>query len=136
MPDKIYNTAVSLLGQQLTLDPSVPFEVRCAEAVSTVLTKCGIQGIPQRGFASTDDLAAWLKTNRQFTQTVNAEYGGIVISPTQGTNIGHTGIILKKGVASNDSSTGKFMENYSIDGWTHSFTAIKGLQTLYFCACA
>lgn len=134
MPEKIYNTAVANLGQHLTLDPSVAFEVGCAEAVSKVLQLAGVQGIPQRGYAGTDDLFQWLKVNKNFVQTAQPQWGGIVVSPTIGSNHGHCGIILKRGIASNDSSNGKFNENYSVDSWVNVFEN-KGLATYYFCYC-
>lgn len=131
-PADLYDTAVKYLGQHITLDPNVDPEVGCAEAVSFILKQAGVLGIPQRGFAGTDDLCEWLKVNKNFTQTTAPQWNGIIVSPTQGTNVGHTGIILKQGIASNDSSTGKFNENYSYANWVHSFQTIKGLQVLYF----
>ncbi len=134
--DDIYNAAKAGLGTHLTLDPTVPNEVGCAEAVSTILAKAGIQGIPQRGFAGTYDLWQWLKTNRQFTQTVNPEVGGVIISPT-GTSTkgpeqhGHVGIILQHGIGSNDSTTGLFKENYTYAGWLSSFQN-RGFPVYHF----
>lgn len=137
MRDKIYNAAVANFGKHLTLDPSVPFDVGCAEAVSTVLQQADIVSIPQRGFAGTWDLWQWLKYNKQFVQTTGPEYGGVVMSPTgtstQGGDVhGHVGIILKKGIASNDSSNGMFNENYSFDAWVHSFHDVKGFPVYYY----
>lgn len=134
MQDAIYNATANCLGQHLTLDPSVPFEVGCAESVSFLLSKAGIKGIPQRGFAGTWDLYQWLKTNKQFIESVYPEYGSVVISPTDPTNPtnhGHTGIILKHGIGSNDSTNGLFAENYTVDSWNHSFT-LRGFSVHYF----
>lgn len=131
-PADIYDTAVKYLGQHITLDPSVPEDLGCAEAVSFILKQAGVTGVPQRGFAGTDDLCEWLKVNKNFKQTSAPQWNGIIVSPTQGANVGHCGAILKQGIASNDSSTGKFNENYSYANWVHSFQTIKGLQVLYF----
>lgn len=134
MQDAIYNAAKASLGKHLTLDPSVPFDVGCAEAVSTVLLSAGVNGIPQRGFAGTWDLFQWLSTNKQFIQSVGPEYGGVIISPTDPKapqNHGHTGIILQHGIGSNSSATGLFNENYTYAGWVTSFQA-RGLPTYYF----
>lgn len=138
MQDNIYNTAAACLGQHLTLDPSVPFEVGCAEAVSTILAKAGVQGIPQRGFAGTWDLYQWLRTNRQFVEVVAPTYGSIVVSPTDPDNPtkhGHTGIVLKHGIGSNDSSNGLFAENYTTDSWNTYFGKVHGFPVHYFCPC-
>lgn len=132
----IYNVAKAGLGTHLTLDPTVDPELGCAEAVSTILAKAGVQGIPQRGFAGTHDLWQWLKTNRQFTETVNPEVGGVTISPT-GTSVqgadqhGHCGIVMQQGICSNNSSTGMWHENYTYDSWVESFGQ-RGFPTYYF----
>ena len=130
--EDIYEKAVANLGNHLTLNPAVPAERGCAEAVSDLLKMAGVQGIPAKGYASTIDLCNWLSTNPIFQETHAPTFGGVVISPTNGNTIGHTGIILKHGIASNDSSTGRFQENYSLQGWYHTFTEIKGLPTRYF----
>lgn len=133
---EIYDVAKASLGQHITLDNTVDPEVGCAESVSYVLKKAGVAGIPQRGFAGTYDLWQWLKTNRQFTETVNPEVGGIVISPT-GTSVqgasqhGHVGIILIHGIGSNDSNTGQFNENYTYQSWVDSFGK-RGFPVYYF----
>lgn len=132
----IYNVAKAGLGTHLTLDPTVDPELGCAESVSSVLAKAGVQGIPQRGFAGTYDLWQWLKTNRQFTETVDPEVGGITISPT-GTSVqgaeqhGHVGITLIHGIGSNDSSTGLFQENYTYESWVESFGQ-RGFPVYYY----
>ena len=130
-PPATYSIAKACLGQHLTLDPTVPNEVGCAEAVSYILQKAGITGIPQRGFDGTPDLYAWLSTNSQFKVVTTPQAGDVVISPTIGANHGHTGICLIHGIGSNDSSNGRFAENYSYDTWVTSFRN-RGLSTYYF----
>ena len=135
LAQSIYDVTKASLGQHLTLDPSVPMDVGCAESVSFVLSKAGVKGIPQRGFAGTIDLDQWLSTNKQFVQTYAPTAGCIVISPTVGAQHGHVGICGIHGICSNDSSNGIFSENYSYDSWVHYFRDVKGLTVKYY-ACA
>lgn len=125
MNNKILALIKSSLGQHLTLDPTVPEDVGCAEAVSKILQEAGVQGIPQKGFAGTNDLWQWLKTNRQFVEATQPYPGSIIISPTgtsvKGTPHGHVGIIGLYGVCSNDSGTGLWKENYTVDSWESYF---------------
>lgn len=136
MQDKLYTTAKGLLGSHLTLDPSVPNEVNCAETVSAILKQTGIP-VPLKGFAGTTALYAWLLTNPDFESSHEPEAGMVVISPTGYSSNkdfphGHTGIVLQHGIASNDSTNGRFNENYSQAAWVHHFTEVAGYPTYYF----
>lgn len=135
MSTEIYNTAKLALGEHLTLNATVPPDVGCAEAVSFILAYTKIAGLPIKGFEGTADLWEWLKTAA--TAVEIPEAGDIVISPT-GTSTepilnphGHCGIVLHHGIGSNDSNTGLFMENYTVQDWEKIFTS-KGYPTYYY----
>ncbi len=130
MPNSIYNQAKASLGKHLTLDPSVPDELGCAEAVSTILTRAGVTDLPLKGFPGTQGLDAWL--SKHFTQVDTPTPGAIVMSSTVGANHGHCGVVGYHGIMSNDSSNGLWAENYTLDSWSHSFKTIKGLEVKYY----
>lgn len=145
MAQKIYGVAKAAVinGEHLTLNNNVPAEVGCAEAVSTVLLKSGITGVPVTGFAGTAVLYNWLRTNPQFTQITTPEPGCVLISPTgqgNGKIPGHTGIVGSFGVAyasdwgvcSNDSNSGLFLELWSIQKWITYYAQYGGLPMYYF----
>lgn len=131
---KVYTVAKNCLHTHVTLDPTVPADVGCAEAVSYVLKNAGAIGFPVTGFASTSLLYAWLRNNAQ--RVMIPQPGDVVISPsgtsTKGTLHGHTGIVAKFGILSNDSDTGLFMEKYTQSSWQMFFGVKLGFPVLYF----
>lgn len=145
MAQKIYGVAKTAVinSEHLTLNNNVPPEVGCAEAVSTVLLKAGIKGVPVTGFAGTAVLYNWLRTNPQFVQITNPEAGAIIVSPTGAGNgkiPGHTGIVGAFGVSyasdwgicSNDSNSGLFLELWNIQKWIQYYAQYGGLPMYYF----
>lgn len=130
----IYTAAKSCLDKSITLDATVPSDLGCAEAVSYVLQKAGIQGIPPIGYAGTSDLYTWLQ--QHFTAVTDPLPGDVVISPTGtssiGTPHGHTGIVALYGILSNDSDTGLFMEKYTLASWQQYFGVALGFPVYYF----
>jgi hypothetical protein len=136
MNNKIYTAAKLALNTHVTLDPSVPPDVGCAEAVSYILKNSGVI-LPPRGMASTSQFMIWLKKNGKLVTTPEA--GNIVISPTgtstKGVLHGHMGIVLKYGIASNDSNTGLFRENYTVKSWQRLFHTHLGFPVYFFDLC-
>lgn len=135
LADKLFEAAVNALGSHLTLDPSVPEELGCAEAVSALLMQIGISDLPEHGIAGTAELYLYLKDSPNFEFVDSAQYGAIILSPTgSGSHKiphGHVGVILKKGIASNNSTTGLWGENFSITGWLSHYAQVGGLKTYY-----
>lgn len=137
--ERIYETAKAALNTQLTLDPSIPAELGCAEAVSTILKRCEYD-IPANGIPGTATLYAWLKNNPLFRELVDYQEapkpGTIIISPAGTSSVGfphgHVGIVARFGVLANDSNTGLFRENYTLQTWQQFFGGIRKLQTFYF----
>jgi hypothetical protein len=122
----IYEAAKSCLGTHLTLDPSMPSEVGCAEAVSALLRKARIS-VPAGGIAGTASLYAWLPKNG-FTRASKPDPGDVIISPTDlgnGAVRGRTDIVGKSGILANDSQTGLFLELWSLDTW-REWCGVKG----------
>ncbi len=143
MPNLIYASAKDSLGKRMTLNDTVPPEVGCAEAVSTVLQRAGVAGIPATGIASTLNLYTWLKNNTKFEEIDKPEPGAVVISPTgtgNGKVRGHTGIVGAfsamysgdYGICSNDSNTGLFLELWSVSKWQTYYESYGGLPMYYF----
>lgn len=140
---KIYNEAKACLGEHITLNSLVSSEVGCAEAVSYVLLKAGINAIPQSGIAGTAQLYTWLSTNPHFLRIEAPEQGAIIVSPTgfgNGTVEGHTGIIgafgvqypNEYGILSNNSSNGLFQEVWNLLTWYENYGQKGGLPVAMF----
>ena len=132
----LYQEAVSNLGKHLTLNPSVNPEVGCAEAVSFILLNAGYS-IPANGIPTVWGLIDWMLANG-FTETKSPVPGCVITAcraDRHPTEYAHIGIVLKHGIASNDSRLqylGKFLENYSsISNWELSFEQ-HGSETRFF----
>jgi hypothetical protein len=134
--EKIYNEAKLSLGEHLTLNPNVPADVGCAEAVSFVLKNAGITGIPAQGYAGTADLYQWLLANPQFKLIEQPEQGAIIVSATgfgNGTVEGHCGVLgafgaqypNEFGILSNNSDNGLFQEKWNLLTWWENY-GLKG----------
>lgn len=147
--DAIYEVAKSCLNKQITLDPNIPHELGCAEAVSYVLKKAGydvpgsiLTDLPDKGIPGTGTMYEWLKRNPLFKEIflegcgATPPVGSIIISPaghsTKGYPHGHVGIVAKWGILSNDSNTGLFLEFYDLESWHKFFGVVRGLPTYFF----
>ena len=119
--ERLVNLAVSRLGLDFTDDKVLDDEVSCAFAVTTLLNE--IDGrIPI--IHGTYQLLNYLETSTLFQRVYEPQGGDIVVSAT-GTSKnntlvprGHTGIYQNTTqILSNDSMTGKFIQNYTRDSW-------------------
>lgn len=140
---KVYNVAKASLGKHISLNDAVPHDVGCAEAISYVLQKAGIQDIPSAGIAGTATLYQFLSTNKQFLRLSSPEKGAIIISPTGSGNglvEGHTGILGgwslmywgDYGICSNNSDSGLFLELWSLRRWKQNYGIYGNLPVAYF----
>lgn len=138
----LYTKAVLCLDTHITLDPTVPADVGCAEAVSYVMDLAGINDGP-KGIAGTAALDAWLASSKLFTKVLAPQVGAIVVAPTgegNGTVEGHTGIVAKYnlqypndwGILSNNSNNGKFMEQWSLSRFMAYYHVQGGLPVNYY----
>jgi hypothetical protein len=96
----IYSNLLHYLEEHCTLDNSVPAEVGCAEAVSFILQKSGVAGLPLTGIAGTATLYEWLSNNPAFKRIYAPEPGAIIISPSEYGSArirGYTGSVGKFG---------------------------------------
>jgi hypothetical protein len=63
--------------------------------------------------------------------------GGLVIAPTQGSNIGHVGFVGAAStgggrlIYSNSSARTRFEQNFTIDSWIDRYKRRKGLEVLF-----
>lgn len=138
----IYAAAKACLDTHITLDQNVPADLGCAEAVSYILKQANLGGaLPKLGFAGTADLYKWLLSEEQegvspIAPPNTPQAGDIIISPT-GTSTknaphGHVGIIGLHGIMSNDSNTGLWGENYTIDSWNVAYAQKLGFPVYIF----
>jgi hypothetical protein len=134
-PEILYQKAYDCLGTHQTLNPSVPNEVGCGEAWSSVAKKAGVEGIPPLGYAGTANLYLWLKSNPAFLSVPVPEAGDTIISPTgygNGSVRGHVGIVGKHHIMSNNSDTGLFSDHWKLEEWRMYYGLNGGLPIAFF----
>lgn len=103
----------------------------CAESVSFILHEA-IPSFPE-GILSTEVLKKEIIKSKLFTATLDPEPNSVIISPTVGNKVGHTGVIIEdKKIISNDSATSTMKQNYTFDSWIDKFKRSKGLHIYIF----
>lgn len=137
-PWKLYAAAVACLKKHITLNPAVPPDLGCAEAVSYVLKSAGVDGVPINGFASTASLYTWLSNSSEFVAVAleDSSPGDIIISPSGSPGVkfphGHTGILARYGILSNNSYTGEFDESLKLASWQDFYVSRGGFPIYIF----
>lgn len=135
-----YNMALAFVGSDASPNDLAPDELGCAESVDNIYFRLFGQHICNN-FLSTYWMYKELKDGERFERVSeeDALEGDIIISPTQGTNTGHVGIIGKNGVIMSNNSfkdsggvRGIFDENYTLASWKRYFFDKKGLGIHYF----
>lgn len=139
----LYTLAKAAIGKHLTLDPSVPAEVGCAEADSYLLWKLGAP-IPSKGIAGTAALEAWILSHPElFAKRLVPGVGFLIFSSTgtgNGTVEGHTGVVAywnlqfknDWGILSNNSLNGLWQEKWSLDAWKKNYVVKGGLALNFY----
>lgn len=124
--EKLLMAAKMALGTDASPMNLAPQELSCAEAVSNVVKKV----FPSFMLTvSTIELDRFLSKSPQFKSTKIPSPGCIINSPRLGSIPGHCGIFLTTNrIASNDSKTGKFQDNYSLDSWAREMRDKRGLK--------
>lgn len=130
--ERLYETALSLIGTDASPRDMAPDELGCAETVSTILGKV----IQFPVLTGTWSLFDKLRTDKRFEKIGAHERGAIIISYTGSGNgkfPGHTGICGKgTQIMSNSSATGQFTQNYTDSTWKERYMRKGGFPVHYF----
>lgn len=103
----------------------------CAWAVNTVVERK--LGNPVGGGLSTSKMYTVLKARHFRKSRATAGPGTIIISPTEGTSVGHVGIVGEsENVFSNSSTRALWVRNFTVDSWNHEFIDNRGLPVYFF----
>ena len=117
------------IGKDVTPDDLVPDTVACAITASTLLN---MRDASFPKVAGTWTLWDILEHHKDYERVTVPSAETIVISPTgtgNGSMPGHVGIMLDNNViASNDSATGKFLKNYTLDTWRDRYVTKGGFK--------
>lgn len=132
---RLYIAAVSVLGTDASPNDIAPDELGCAETVNAIHRKAF--GYEIGGTVSTSQLYKALLKHSKFIAVDSPLEGDVIISPTGYGNgklsNGHTGIMGKdKIIMSNDSATGLFKENFTLDSWRGYYASRGGYPVKIF----
>lgn len=132
MKNTLLSVCTAHLGTDASPNDVAPDELGCAETVTALLQKI----YPETPIITgTYTLYEYLNNSPKYQKINEPEPEAIIISPTGmgnlGTN-GHVGIFMEDGlIASNDSRTGKFLQNYTFETWK-SYYGKRGYPTFLF----
>lgn len=128
----LYKAAYDSLGKDMAPTQD---SLGCAEAMSFVMKKAGVKGLPKNGIASTLELDSWLKKNLNTITKADVLPGDLIMSPTgkgNGSVRGHTGVIGKNTIMSNNSRTFKWDHHWTLSAWISYFEKKGGIKTRYY----
>lgn len=128
MSQKIYETAMSCIGKDLTT--IAPNEYGCAETFTRILIMAGCD---IKVLTSTIDVNNVLANSPVWRRVSTGFKGDAIISPTQGDNVGHVGIIGDGDlIISNNSYTGQVDEHLNMKSWYDFYGKRKGLPIFIY----
>lgn len=140
----LYDEALKCIGTDASPNDVAPDEVGCAETVSDLLIGAFGYNVGIAFTVSTNTLYKELLASRSFIQVDRPLEGDIIISPTGygngGLSNGHVGIMDtidntnfdNSLIMSNDSATGKFLQNYTLGRWKARYQQIGKYPVAFF----
>jgi hypothetical protein len=139
---RIYKVALDSIGIDASPNDAAPDELGCADTVWNIIQKaCGAK-MPIT--ISTNLMYRRFKESPFYIKIDVPMEGDIIMSPTGFGNgflpNGHVGIVGRVDnndfnntlVMSNSSSTGKFMQNFTIGSWKKRYIEMGGYPVWYF----
>jgi hypothetical protein len=132
-PQTLLEYAQESLGIDVTPDDLIPDAVACAITLTTLINKSD-KTFPK--VAGTWTLWDILEHNPKYERVTVPSPGTIVISPTgtgNGSINGHAGLFMEDmTIASNDSNSGKFIKNYTLDTWHRRYVGHGGFKIFMY----
>ena len=126
--------AVKWLGKDASPKDLVSDTLACAESCSNIIK----QILPDfKIVTGTYSLYENLKKDKRFREIKEQKLGAIIISPTGMGNgaikNGHVGIFTQESIiASNDSDSGLWSQNFTLNGWKNRYEKNGGYPIYYF----
>lgn len=131
--EKLYDTAYACIG--LDMAPTQN-ELGCAESLYYVMKKAGVPNLPKAAILSTAVMNEWLMRNMRVIPEKDALPGDIIMSPTgwPGSTLknGHTGVLGKYSIMSNNSATWKWDYHWTLPEWKAYYQGKGGIKTLFY----
>lgn len=133
---RLYDRAVTFLGKDADpLDP-VDDTVACVSSLEEVYHAEFQTWIGRIKLFNTIDLHNALLISPKFRRVEVPKPGNIIVSVTEYRNgkqiFGHTGVIAKYGILSNDSVRKVWLENFTVESWKIYYEGRLGLKTYFY----
>lgn len=128
--EHLYNVAYGCIG--LDMAPTQDY-LGCAEALSFVLKRAGITGLPKKGILGTPELDKWL--SKHCTRVETPMFGDIAIAPTGAGNgrvRGHCWVVGKHRWMSNNSQTTLWDDHWKPSEAIAHYQKNGGIQIRYY----
>lgn len=134
--ERLYEASKECIGIEVSPDDLASDEVACVESLENILYK-------EFGFYVGGDqpmLATWLfiaelRKDSRFEEVDSPLPGDIIISPTGSGNgkiRGHTGIVGKYQIMSNNSFTSLWDIHFTLETWERRYTQKGGMRMYFF----
>lgn len=132
--DILHAVANSLIGVDASPMDRAVDELGCADTVNTIYASAIAPNVEIGGSVSTVQMNAVLRGDmKRFSKVEIPQKGDIIISETEGTRVGHVGIMDDHYVImSNSSSTGTWQKNYNIDTWKQRYVTRLKLKMEFY----
>ena len=136
---KLYETALASIGQELTPKDEVPDEVACMATMNALHKKAF--GEPIGGDASTYLGYLALRDSKKWVKVTSPLAGDICISPSgfsdkegqKAVPNGHIGCYMGNNeIASNNSKNGLFEKNYNLFTWRYRWVTLGHYPLFFF----
>ena len=128
---KLYDKAMSLKGQYLTLDKTVPKDLNCCQCMSYIFKSMGLI-LPFKGISGTIVMDKWLSQNMTKIKESELTVGDVVIAVTQGQEHGHIWINGKEAMLSNNSDNGLLTSHWTLKGALQTYRVEKKLSVNFY----
>jgi len=126
----IVEAALASNGLDLTPDDKIPDARACVVQLLAVLQKTPYALLDNTAY--TPRLKEDLDASPLWKRVLEPTAGCIIVSPTEGVNIGHTGLFITKDLIMSNNSfggfAGRFTQNYTYETWVDYFKRTKGLH--------
>jgi hypothetical protein len=131
--ERLYQAAYDSLGIDMAPTEN---EFGCAEALHHVMRKAGVKGLPTRAIVSTIVMDRWLQQHMLEIAEPGVKPGDIIMSPsgTPGARLknGHTGIVGKNSIMSNNSRTYLWDYHWTLPEWKRYYEGQGNIPTRYY----
>lgn len=136
--EHLYDVAYSLLKPAQDVSPKdiAPDDLACAESVYDVLNRAFPNSVGFSLTISTITLCKGLVESNLYKEIFTEEKGAIIVCVSGTGKItmphGHTGIVGRAWIMSNNSRTGNWEANYTFESWREIFEVQGGFKSRFF----